>query len=310
MAAPTQCYKLDGTGDYISLADNAGFDVTSAVSIGAWVYRDYDDLDTVSYILARASSYELYINADNEPEFTISGATTLVAHGYKIPAESPMFIVGVAYEDGTTLYMEIYLNGVRVANTSLTAALPAANANDLYIGSDSTPGSDLLKGTISSIFMTSDQVTATEVKTIYDHSSGQATGNVDNLVIDIDTEGDLVNAGSAGNGTGQGNAAARTYLGFWQSIEKNGGTFVAPEAETGYLTHNRVVVKRIHWEGENITDGDNLRLQDYSGRTRYHFHAVAADTGTVREFGGDVGEVWIGFQVSLLDNGKLEVEIG
>lgn len=308
MASPTQCYLLDGTGDYISLADDAGFDVDTYVSIGMWIYRDYDDLGTVSTLLHRASSYTVDIDTDNRVRFTISGAGTIKSKG-KVPAESETFIVCTAAESGTSLLMKIYLGGLLdTSETILTAAFPAANANALYIGG-AAAGADPLKGTISSILMTSDALTAAEINSIWSSTTGQITdlATADNVVIDIDTEGDLANAGTAGNGTAEGDAVARTYMSLWQSAVKNGGVITIPEAETKYLTRKKVVVKAIRWEGENIADGDDLQLKDYDGGSKLHYHALAADEGGYWAFDEPI---WHGLYIYLLDHGKLEIELG
>ena len=306
MAAPQNCYILDGVGDYISLADHGDFDVDTYVSIGMWIYRDYDDLKTVSTLLHRASSYTVSINSENRVVFTVSGAGSIQSNG-KIPAEKEVFVVCTAAESGTSLIMKIYLGGLLDnSETILLATMPAANANALTIGSG-VAGATPLKGTISSIFLTSDAITAAEVGAIWSSTAGQATGVVDNLIIDIDCEGDLANAGTAGNGTAQGNAALRTYMSLWQSAVKNGGTIVVPEMETGYLTHKKVVMKSIRWEGESIADGDDLQLKTYDGGVPLHYHALAADEGGYWAFDE---AIWNGLYISLLDHGKLEIEIG
>ena len=305
MAAPTQCYLFDGTGDLITLIDDAAWDVTSAVSVGCWVMRDYDDLDTHSHLMHRATTLSLEIDDDNRVLWSIYAATPLVTKSFlTIPAEKPVFIAAVAYESGTSLVTQIWIDGkLDKTETFLAAALPAAAATVFYMGCDATPTANF-KGTMSSWFMTSDQVTAAEIAAIYAATPGQATGLVDNLLIDIDCEGDLVNAGTGPNGTAT-NAVLRTYMNIWQSMGKNYGTVVIPEAETGYSTHKPVKLKWIHWEGENIADGDDLQLGDYSGASKFHHHAVAADEGGTWAFDD---EVWRGFQVLLLDHGKLEIQ--
>jgi hypothetical protein len=308
MAAPTQCYLLDGTGDYISLADNAGFDVDTYVSIGLWIHRDYDNLDTITGLFHRASSYSVWIDSDNKVVFEISGAEAIKSKG-TIPAEKEIFIVCTAEESGSDLIMKIYLGGLLdTSQTILSATMAAANANVIAIGSLAA-GASPLKGTISSIFMTSDAVTAAEVNSIWSSTSGQITdlASADNEVIDIDCEGDLVNAGTAGNGTAQGNAALRTYMSLQQSAVKNGGTIVVPEAETGYRTSKRIVMKSIRWEGENIADGDVVTLKTIDGGTPFSYHALAADEGGYWAFDEPI---WNGLHVYALGHGKLEIEIG
>lgn len=307
MSAPTQCYLFDGTGDYITVADNADFDVDTYISVGCWVSRDYDDLNDNSYLMHRASTFSLQIDDDNKVLWSIHAATPMVHKSIgTIPAEAVTLIVATAEESGTSLITKIYINGtLDSTETFLASAMPAAAATAMYFGCDATPGGNPFKGTMSSFFMTSDAITAAEVLDLYTRSDGQATSALDNLVVDIDTEGDLANAGSAGNGTAT-NAVARTYMNLWQSMSKNGGTIVIPEAETGYLTQKPIAVKSIHWEGENIADGDDLQLKDYAGGSKFHHHALAADEGGTWAFGD---KFWSGLYIYLLDHGKLEIEV-
>ena len=193
MAAPIQSYLLDGNSDYITLVDHADFDAGTYLSLGMWFRPDYDVAND-AYLYHRQSTFSMYLTQNKRVAFFISGAGTLISSS-PLVVEKKNFVVCTAAESGSDLLMKIYIDGVLDASSTLySAAMPAAAATGVYIGAFETPA-NYLKGTVSSIFMTNDLVTGAEVATIFNHASGQATGNINALVIDIDTEGDLVNAG-------------------------------------------------------------------------------------------------------------------
>jgi len=304
MSAPTSCYLFDGTGDLITLIDDAGYDVTSAVSVGCWVCRDYDDLNTHSHLMHRATTLSLEIDDDNRVLWSIYAATPLVTKSFlTIPAEKPVFIAAVAYESGTSLVTQIWIDGkLDKTETFLLAALPAAAATVFYMGCDATPMANF-KGTMSSWFMTSDRVTAAEMAAIYAAVPGQATGLVDALVIDIDCEGDLVNAGTGPDGTAT-NAVLRTYMTLWQSCAN--GIIYIPEAETKYNTQKQVVLQKIVWDGGEIADEDVLAITDWNGNRILSYVAKAADTGGIFYYANRVVR---GLKIATLGHGTLEIGI-
>lgn len=328
MAAPTQSYILDGSGDYITVADHGDFDCATHISMGLWFRMDGDQHDThycPVYLMARESWFDLYLERTSPPGngrkylgaeayrvvWNVEGKATIrsnvdydesTCYGGLVVPEKRHFVCAVATESGTSLILSIYIDGKLAATKTFSSTtLPAAAATAIYIGADHD-GDKELKGTVSSIFMTDDLVTAAEISTIFASASGQATGVLDNLVIDIDTEGDLVNAGSAGNGTANGNAAARTYMDLWQ-----GGypckQAVIPSAETGYYTAQRLMPQEFRWVDATTAD-HNCILKDGNGIIIWDSECDGADFVDSLVWPID-GSPIRGLDVDTLDSGLL-----
>jgi hypothetical protein len=306
MSAPTQCYYFDGAGDYVTVADHANFDVTAALSVGCWLRRDPDDFNTASYLMHRASTFSLFLDEFNRVGFWISGVSPVLYSNHRIGPEHIAFVAAVAVEAGAHLFMQIFVNGkLDSAQWVSSAALPAGNANPVVFGYDGA--GNYFKGSLSSFFMTSDQVTPQELKAIYESDSGQVTGFLDNIIIDIDTEGDLVNNESTTVPDGVAtNAVPRTYMDLWQSHSKNNGIIVIPEAETLYNTRKQVVLKSIHWHGDTIVALDQLVLQNWAGSSVWSHQTPTNDTGGYWTF-----DDWKldGLRIATLGHGIVHIEV-
>ncbi|KKL09419.1 hypothetical protein LCGC14_2566070 [marine sediment metagenome] len=303
MAAPIQSYLLDGNSDYITLVDHADFDAGTYLSLGMWFRPDYDVAND-AYLYHRQSTFSMYLTQNKRVAFFISGAGTLISSS-PIVVEKKNFVVCTAAESGSDLLMKIYIDGVLDTSSTLySAAMPAAAATGVYIGAFETPA-NYLKGTVSSIFMTNDLVTGAEVATIFGHASGQATGNINALVIDIDTEGDLVNAGTAGNGTAQGTAVARTYMDFGQ---QDVNVWHIPAAEAGYNTQKKVILSQIEHLGDDIADGSQVTIKDWADNVIWDHYAFAAHQGEVKYFAAG-GEIFQGLKIVTLGAGQLLINI-
>lgn len=310
MAAPKACYLFDGDGDSVTGADNAAWDIASAASFGLWFRRDYDDLNTVSYLIHGQNRFSLYIDATNHLCWTISGATGTLRSNARIGSEHLYFVVVTGVEVGTALHMAIYINGALDNHQILAAsAWPAATTTALFVGSDHTPA-NLFKGTISSILGTSDQLNTVEIQQIYDSATGQITDLATILshtvIIDVDTEGDLANAGTGTNPFTATNAVARTYMDLWQSHSLHDGCIRVPEAETGYNTRKKVTVRGIRWWGDTIADGDLLLIENWDGSDNFQTYALADDTGGYWVF---EDRDFDGLKVTTLAHGLISIEV-
>jgi hypothetical protein len=310
MSAPTQNYHLDGNGDYFSGADHAAWDIASAATFGLWILRDPTQDKTVAYLLDRQNTFSVYIDADNRVNFVVSGATGTLRSNHRIKPEHIYFIVVQAMEVGTSLYMAIYINGALDNHQILTsAAWPAGTDTAIYVGAEHTPAY-YFKGHISSVLGTSDQLSPGEIAEIYNSASGQitdlSTAASHTIIIDVDTEGDLVNAGTGTNPFVATNAVARSYMGLWQSHSRNGRMILVPEGETKYATYKHLLLQAIHWYGDTIMDGDAFELLDKNSGLIFKGIATSDDTGETWYFDNKPCE---GLTINALGHGVLEIEL-
>jgi len=164
--APTAAYDtttvggsgyFDGTGDYLTIADNAAFDIgASEFSIEAFVYpnasvnSDYI-FGQVTYSTA-AGSYVLWINSTGYPTFySTTGGTSAtrndITSSTLLPLNSWSHIC--ICRSGTTL--SLFLNGARVATQTYSSTI-FNSANTLAIGADAV-GNGPFNGYISNLRM-------------------------------------------------------------------------------------------------------------------------------------------------------------
>jgi hypothetical protein len=148
---------FDGTGDYLTIADNAAFDIgASEFSIEAFVYpngsvnSDYI-FGQVTYSTA-AGSYVLWVNSTGYPTFySTTGGTSAtrndITSSTLLPLNSWSHIC--ICRSGTTL--SLFLNGTRVATQTYSSTIFNAT-NTVAIGADAV-GSGPFNGNISNLRM-------------------------------------------------------------------------------------------------------------------------------------------------------------
>lgn len=124
---------FDGTGDYLSLADNASLRPgTSAFTIQAWIYRSVTGV--AHSIIAKGAAttgYVLQITSTNVLRFTHS--STNVDTTTTIPAGTWTHVAAVRTGTGTNGF-QLYINGVSAATA--TVATDLNQTNTLYVGAD------------------------------------------------------------------------------------------------------------------------------------------------------------------------------
>ena len=305
MGVPTQSVWLDGDSDYISLVDNAAFDEDTACAMGLWICIDDNASDAAAYLLDRTNSYSLYLD-DHQRLVGLVGSST-IRSPMKLKKDQPYLVAMNMYESGDDLVLELFVNDIMVKTQTFAATtMPAANANAFYIGADGGAAS-FFKGKVSSIFMTSDRVYYKELTDMHDSTTGQATDSLDNLVIDIDTEGDVVNDGTAGNGTAQGTAVPVTYLHITQSLGSGGHTLYMPAGEPYYRWSRKLCVARVTWAGDDIADGDTLCVKDKEGNIQLQYFSILEDQGGTWYF--DDTTIWNGLDLETTSKGSGEVQI-
>jgi len=148
---------FDGTGDYLTIADNAAFDIgASEFSIEAFVYpngsvnSDYI-FGQVTYSTA-AGSYVLWVSSTGYPTFySTTGGTTAtrndITSSTLLPLNSWSHIC--ICRSGTTL--SLFLNGTRVATQTYSSTIFNAT-NTVAIGADAV-GNGPFNGYISNLRM-------------------------------------------------------------------------------------------------------------------------------------------------------------
>ena len=152
---------FDGTGDYLSVADNANLRFgTSAFTIQAWVYRNASG--TVHSIIAKggaSTGYVLQVTSTNVLRFT--HGTTNVDTTTTIPASAWTHVAAVRTNTSTNGF-QLYINGV--SSATATVATDFNQTNSLYIGGDRS-AANVMNGYISGLKYTNGTAESISVPT-------------------------------------------------------------------------------------------------------------------------------------------------
>ena len=233
-----QAVSFDGTGDYATVADNAGLDLTNAITMATWVrpgrfatqeliaksangsVNGYDLALATSGTATTSSRPFVRFNQLASPAdvFRVSAVSTY-------PIDGTWMHVAATY-DGTTI--RLYINGVEEGSIVANVAI-ATNSLPLSIGAESN-GARALQGAMDDIRLYSRALSASEI-------SALATVAPANTA-PVATNGTLaVSQDTPASGTLQATDADSNPLTY--SIVANGtkGTAVVTNAATGAYTY-------------------------------------------------------------------------
>jgi hypothetical protein len=187
---------FDGSGDYLSVADNTNLRFgTNAFTIQAWVYRNASGA-THSIIAKGGAStgYVLQVTSTNVLRFT--HGTTNVDTTTTIPASAWTHVAAVRTNTSTNGF-QLYINGV--SSATATVATDFNQTDTLYIGSDRS-AANVMNGYISGLKYTNGTAESISVPT----GPPTATTNVALLtnftnagIYDATSKNDLETVGNA-----------------------------------------------------------------------------------------------------------------
>jgi hypothetical protein len=156
----SSCLDLNGTNQAVRVADNVALDITDNLTVSAWAESDLDNITTTGAIFSKydfgnnGREWSLIINNLEKISILIGNpANGEIAAIWT--STSPVAIANTNHYaftfDGVSL--KVYLNGVAVAGSVTTGAIPSALFNgsaDLTIGSqlNSSTSSGLWDGQI------------------------------------------------------------------------------------------------------------------------------------------------------------------
>lgn len=157
-----KCLYFDGTGDYVSFADDQDLDfsATNAFTVMGW-FRHPEIATNPDYLVAKhqstvAGGYKVYMDSDGDMVFGIDddgtwGPEDSVGGNAGKNFDDNKWHFFTAVKDGTTgIYL--YVDGVLIdSDTSLTASGSLANAASFYIGIDADGSSNAWSGFIDEV---------------------------------------------------------------------------------------------------------------------------------------------------------------
>jgi hypothetical protein len=146
---------FDGTGDYLSLADNSAFDSLGDFTIEAWVYftsvtgtrvivdKGWSNGSYGSYLLTLIGGPVNFYSSSNGSNWDIANGVTVIS----TPVVNTWYHIAIT-RLGTSL--KTFVNGAVVTNTTTNSNLTTNNASLLAIGADSV-GTNPFMGYISNV---------------------------------------------------------------------------------------------------------------------------------------------------------------
>lgn len=179
--------KLDGTGDYLSRADEAGLDILGTetyittdrrgLTMGLWIYYD-NAASTAEFGMGKDenstnTSYRLLRKSTGEAVFGVcvdgvAGNVVTVDSASTLSATTWYHVVG-RFEPSTEL--AVFVNGVKTVNTTSIPASIFNGTADFTIGGYSG-GTALMTGRVGLAFLCASHLPDAVIQTIYHEQRG------------------------------------------------------------------------------------------------------------------------------------------
>jgi MSHA biogenesis protein MshQ len=156
--------SFDGSNDYIEVADNAALDITSELTIAAWIYMRTTPSE-LHTIVSKDTNYEYHVDNNRHLYWwwnDSSGNTRSITTTNQI-ALNQWHHVAVTYQSGA---QRMYINGVLQGTTGNYTGTLATNNLPLYVGTDWNLIGRAFDGYIDEVRVIADALTQAEVQAL------------------------------------------------------------------------------------------------------------------------------------------------
>jgi hypothetical protein len=159
-----KAFSFDGTDDYVEIPHSSSLDITGAITIDAWIYRNSSAHTGLlnKGAIGTNGVYDLALY-QNKFYFRINGAALNMPSNADIPVNAWTHIAGTY--DSATSTAKIYINGV-LDNTQSYSGTINTDTNPLHIGLYGSPNL-FFSGKIDELEIFNRALTQTEIQAIY-----------------------------------------------------------------------------------------------------------------------------------------------
>lgn len=176
---------FDGANDYLQRGDHAALDMTSRLSIAAWVRpASIASSSGLKTILSKDNNYEFHINSAGQVNWWWGGGARELTTSTTIALDEWSHIA-ITYESGA---QRIYVNGTLRASKSVSGAL-ATNNLPLQIGQDQGIAGRFWHGYIDEVQIYSRVLSQAEVVTAMNAAHPCAAAAPPHFVVEHDKHG-------------------------------------------------------------------------------------------------------------------------
>jgi MSHA biogenesis protein MshQ len=160
--------SFDGTNDYVEVADNAALDITSELTIAAWIYMRTTPSE-LHTIVSKDTNYEYHVDNNRRLYWwwnDSSGNTRSITTTNQI-ALNQWHHVAVTYQSGA---QRMYINGVLQATTGNYTGTLATNNLPLFVGTDWNLIARAFDGYIDEVRVVADALTQAQIQALRDET--------------------------------------------------------------------------------------------------------------------------------------------
>ena len=203
--------SFDGVNDWVTINDAASLDLTTGMTLEAWVYPTVNMSQWATVVLKEQPGgglYELYANGDKSQPLT----SVTVAGQYRVLAGGPWLLANqwthlAATYDGTT--QRLYVNGTQVAQRPQTGPIQVSSS-PLRLGGNSVWG-EFFKGRIDEVRLYNRALSAAAINA--DLNTAIATSAPSVLLIGNQAVASVADSNSQGTAQAfQAQAAVRGWI--------------------------------------------------------------------------------------------------
>ncbi|MCA9061860.1 MAG: DUF4347 domain-containing protein, partial [Planctomycetaceae bacterium] len=271
-------FEFDGTTGYISIADNATLEVTSAVTMAAWIKAD--DVANFRQIISKfgasgsmAYQFGLSPNGALRADFSTNGTTyTNIGTSTGLLTSGQWYHVAATFDNGA---MKLYINGVQAgSSTAAFSTIYSGGSADLNIGRAAS-AAQYFDGRIDEAVVYNRALSATEIANLYSSVNQSTVGNQNGIQVTSSAGNTIggttfaernVISNNTGNGVRiDGNGVPNDAIAWWKA---DGNANDSVGSNNGTLTNGASVVaggvsgSTLHFDGVDdfVTVADNAAL--------------------------------------------------